>query len=113
MLLENAGSFRLENLFFSRRCRPSIRHRADGELGPWWSVVSTVIERQATRWPSPTRCAESRGSRVFESVTWDINLLPGMVTSRDFGPSSNRVFAADLAEPEPALGVYRAIAAAS
>ena len=98
--LENAGYFKTPlNLFFSRRIRdPQGGARATGKLGGW-AVGALAIDDRA-----PGHALDPGdplyGDRTFNGVVRarreiGESSVGALVTSRDFGPSSNRVASID------------------
>jgi hypothetical protein len=98
--LENAGYFQTPiNLFFSRRIGdPQIGGRATGKIGGW-AVGALAIDDRA-----PGHAVDVldslAGDRALNGVLrarreFGGSSLGALVTSRDFGPSSNRVGSLD------------------
>ena len=98
--LENAGYFQTPiNLFFSRRIGdPQIGARATGKVGGWAAGALVIDDRapghQVTEddplWDDRAVNAVARARREFGESS-----VGALVTSRDFGPSFNRVAGAD------------------
>ena len=98
--LENAGYFQTPiNLFFSRRIGdPQIGARATGQagrVGRRRAGASTTV-RRATRSTRSTRISAIARSTLSCRVRREFgdSSVGALVTSRDFGPSSNRVVSA-------------------
>jgi len=98
--LENAGYFQTPvNLFFSRRIRdPQVGARMTGKIGAWAVGALTLDDRG----PGDTvpETDPLHGDRTFNGVVrlrreFGGSSVGALVTSRDFGPSFNRVASAD------------------
>ena len=98
--LENAGYFQTPiNLFFSRRIGdPQIGARATGKLGGW-AVGALAIDDRA-----PGRAVDAADPRFGDRAVNGVvrvrreigeSSFGALITSRDFGPSSNRVASLD------------------
>jgi hypothetical protein len=99
--LENAGFFQTpENLFFSRRIAdPQFGLRLTGKLGAWVLAGLLTDDRApGNRVGENNRLRGDRAAIGVVRVQRDLgnqSTAGLLVTSRDFGPSSNRVFAFD------------------
>jgi hypothetical protein len=98
--LENAGYFQTPiNLFFSRRIRdPQVGARATGKLGGWAAGVLALDDRAPGRALDPLD--PDFGDRAANAVArvrreFGDSSVGAFVTSRDFGPTFNRVASAD------------------
>src|SRR3954447_19084105 len=98
--LENAGYFQTPiNLFFSRRIGdPQIGARATGKLGGWAAGALAIDDR------APGRAVDLAdphfGDRAINGVVrvrreMGESSVGALITSRDFGPASNRVASLD------------------
>ena len=98
--LENAGYFQTPiNLFFSRRIGdPQVGVRATGKVGGWVAGALAIDDR------APGQTAEPddplHGDRAVDGVArarreFGGSSVGALVTSRDFGPSFDRVVSAD------------------
>jgi len=98
--LENAGYFQTPiNLFFSRRIGdPQIGARATGKLGSWAAGALAIDDR------APGRALDGEdphfGDRSINGVVrvrreMGESSVGALITSRDFGPASNRVASLD------------------
>ena len=98
--LENAGYFQTPvNLFFSRRVRdPQVGARMTGKIGSW-AVGALALDDRAPGQTVPDT-DPLHGDRAFNGVLrarreFGGSSIGALVTSRDFGPSFNRVASAD------------------
>ena len=98
--LENAGYFQTPvNLFFSRRIRdPQFGARMTGKIGAW-AVGALALDDRAPGQSVPDT-DPLRGDRAFNGLLrarreFGGSSVGALVTSRDFGPSFNRVASAD------------------
>ena len=98
--LENSGYFETPvNLFFSRRIvDPQLGGRVTGKVGGWAVGALAIDDRAPGTRVEPDD--PQHGDRAFNGVVrarrefGDSN-VGGLVTMRDFGPSSNRIASAD------------------
>ncbi|HWR35456.1 MAG TPA: DUF5916 domain-containing protein [Clostridia bacterium] len=99
--LENSDFFKTpETLFFSRRIAdPEFGARLTGRIGGWSVAALTMDDRAAGRTLSLDDAAHGERAKIaIGRVQRDIGRASHiglMVTSRDFGGSSNRVFSLD------------------
>jgi hypothetical protein len=98
--LENAGYFQTPlNLFFSRRVRdPQVGARATGKMGNW-AVGALAIDDRA-QGNALDQGDPQHGDRAWSGVVrarreFGDSSIGGLITSRDFGSSFNRVASAD------------------
>jgi hypothetical protein len=98
--LENAGYFQTPvNLFFSRRIRdPQFGARMTGKVGGW-AVGALALDDRAAGSAVPDT-DPLHGDRAFNGIVrarreFGQSSVGALVTSRDFGPSFNRVASAD------------------
>ncbi len=98
--LENSGYFQTPvTLFFSRRVRdPQIGARLTGKMGGWAVGALALDDRAAGSARADTDPVH--GDRAFTGIVrarreFGESSIGGLVTSRDFGPSFNRVVSAD------------------
>ena len=98
--LENAGYFQTPvNLFFSRRIRdPQFGARMTGKIGGW-AVGALALDDRAPGQSVPDT-DPLHGDRAFNGLLrarreFGGSSVGALVTSRDFGPSFNRVASAD------------------
>ena len=98
--LENSGYFQTPvNLFFSRRIRdPQVGARVTGKVGGW-AVGALAIDDRAPGHTVP-ETDPLHGDRAFNGVVrarreFGDSSVGALVTSRDVGPSFNRIASAD------------------
>ena len=98
--LENSGYFQTPvTLFFSRRIRdPQIGARMTGKIGRW-AVGALALDDRADGSALPDT-DPLHNDRAFNGIVrarreFGESSIGGLVTSRDFGPSFNRIASAD------------------
>ena len=98
--LENSGYFQTPvTLFFSRRIRdPQVGARMTGKIGRW-AVGALALDDRAAGSALPDT-DPLHGDRAFTGIVrarreFGESSLGALVTSRDFGPSFNRIASAD------------------
>ena len=98
--LENAGFFQTPiNLFFSRRLRdPQLGARMTGKVGAWAVGALTMDDRAPGR--AVDRDDPLFGDRSFNALArarreFGQSSVGALVTTREFGPSFNRIASAD------------------